>query len=71
MRKGWFQSLNALGIPVILFGTVRGSIHETTDFHNARNAGANGICSDRPTFLKSFLSEYPLSVLHEMKKKTN
>ena len=59
-RKGWFARLNELGIPILLFGTPGGSIHTMEGYHQARNLGVNGICTDKPSLLKEFLSKYPL-----------
>lgn len=68
MRKGWFNALNGMGIPVILFGLPSGSIHTTELFHKARNVQVNGICSDKPSLLRDFLANYPLKNIKKLEK---
>ncbi len=60
MSRGWFNKLNEAGIAVILYGTPGGSIHSPEGFEAARKVGANGICSDHPSLLKTWLKKNPL-----------
>ncbi|KAJ3281792.1 Lysophospholipase D gdpd1 [Borealophlyctis nickersoniae] len=55
MWPGFLRGLNRKGVAVILFGIPGGGINTVEGFEEARRAGANGICSDRPTLLREWL----------------
>lgn len=61
MWKGWFKSLNKMGVSVILFGVPGGGINDIRGFEDAKKSGANGICTDRPTLLKEWLESNSLN----------
>ncbi|KAI9344013.1 PLC-like phosphodiesterase [Obelidium mucronatum] len=64
MKRSWFADLNRLGISVIVWGRGRdgggpgGGVNTSKNFELIRKSGANGICTDRPTFLKAWLQEH-------------
>ncbi|KAJ3081738.1 Lysophospholipase D gdpd1 [Quaeritorhiza haematococci] len=60
MRPGYFKALNSIGISVIVFGIPGGGVNTIEGYEECRKAGANGICSDRPTMLKEWLRDNPL-----------
>jgi glycerophosphoryl diester phosphodiesterase len=62
MNTAWLKALNDRGISIIVFGSDgKGALNTPDLWEQARAAGANGICSDKPTELQKWLS------VHKMK----
>ncbi|KAI9344014.1 PLC-like phosphodiesterase [Obelidium mucronatum] len=67
MRKSWFKVLNQKGIQVVVWGSGKdgggpgGGLNTVEKFEFVKNGGANGICTDSPTLLKSWLSTNQLT----------
>ncbi|KAJ3393612.1 hypothetical protein HDU92_007651 [Lobulomyces angularis] len=61
MNRGYFQFLNSMGISVIAFGVGIGAINNEEGYAMAREAGVNGICTDRPSLLMEWLKSHPLN----------
>jgi hypothetical protein len=63
MHPGFIKHMNSKGVSVIVFGGNGGGSIDTEDkWQQVYNVGANGICSNSPTKLKSWLQTHPLTV---------
>jgi hypothetical protein len=60
MRSGWFHALNERNVKVIVFGIPGGGVNTIEGFQSIREAGGNGICTDRPSLLQQWLKTHPL-----------
>lgn len=67
MSKEFIQSMNSKGVSVIVFG-ISGSesFDSEKTWLEVCRAGANGICSDNPTKLKSWLQLNPLNPCYKL-----
>ncbi|KAI8896684.1 PLC-like phosphodiesterase [Globomyces pollinis-pini] len=59
MCRKLFKAINRQGISIIVFG-MKGSLNTDSEWEEIRKIGANGICTDYPTNLKSWLKAHPL-----------
>ena len=60
-NQSWIDAIKKRGVSVIVFGVGSGALNDPTLWHQARNLGATGICSDKPTLLQEWLQTHPLS----------
>ena len=59
-NKNWIRALRERGISVIVFGMGTGALNSEKLWHEARDLGVTGICTDKPTLLNEWLKDHPL-----------
>jgi len=65
LSRGFLRAMNAKGVSVIMFGAGIGALNSVECWQQAKDIGANGICSDMPTLLQNWLADSPLQHISE------
>lgn len=56
LSKSFFTALNQRGVSAVVFGGIE-DFNNLEAYRRCKEAGANAICTDKPTMLQAFLSE--------------
>ena len=69
LSQGFIRAMNEKGVSVIMFGIPSGALNSTECWQQAKNIGANGICTDKPSTLQEWLTRFPLQRVSEWNTK--